>query len=265
MENKKLRSYEEGTRQYYLYKEMHEKQTYEYVQSKLKEYTKFNKGEYHVADVLEEMDNFIDPSDPDMDLPNSIHAYQTAERIRKKHPLGYEFQICGLIHDIGKILFKFGEPSWAVVGDTFVTGCAYPKSIVYYDTLKGNPDFNDKRYNTEYGVYEKNCGLDNLAISFGHDEYLYRVLKHNKDLGMHNMDDKYLNMIRFHSFYPWHNEGEYKHLLNEEEDNEILLDVLDLNQYDLYSKEDTDFVLTDEIKSYYSNLLSIYFPKKLLW
>jgi inositol oxygenase len=79
------------------------------------------------------------------------------------------------------------------------------------------------------------------------------------------MDDKYLNMIRFHSFYPWHNEGEYKHLLNEEEDNEILLDVLDLNQYDLYSKEDTDFVLTDEIKSYYSNLLSIYFPKKLLW
>ena len=50
-------------------------------------------------------DNFIDPSDPDVDLPNSIHAYQTAERIRKKYPLDKQLQITGLIHDLGKVLF----------------------------------------------------------------------------------------------------------------------------------------------------------------
>ena len=55
------------------------------------------------------LDEFIDPSDPDLDLPNSIHAYQTAERIRKARPLQYELQLTGLIHDIGKVLFKFGE------------------------------------------------------------------------------------------------------------------------------------------------------------
>ena len=42
---------------------------------------------------------------PDLDVPNSIHAYQTAERIRKKYPQDKEFQIIGLIHDIGKVLF----------------------------------------------------------------------------------------------------------------------------------------------------------------
>jgi inositol oxygenase len=51
------------------------------------------------------MDDFIDPSDPDLDVPNSIHAYQTAERIRKKHPEDKELQIAGLIHDLGKFYF----------------------------------------------------------------------------------------------------------------------------------------------------------------
>ena len=32
------------------------------------------------------LDNLIDESDPDIDLPNSVHAFQTAERIREAHP-----------------------------------------------------------------------------------------------------------------------------------------------------------------------------------
>ena len=28
----------------------------------------------------------------------------------------------GLIHDLGKVLCKYGEPQWAVVGDTFPVG-----------------------------------------------------------------------------------------------------------------------------------------------
>jgi len=66
------------------------------------------------------MDDFIDPSDPDLDVENSIHAYKTAERIRKKYPNDYELQIIGLIHDLGKVLFYFGEPNWTVVGDTYI-------------------------------------------------------------------------------------------------------------------------------------------------
>ena len=50
--------------------------------------------------ALEKMDNFIDPSDPDLpETSNKIHAYQTAERIRKKFPDDEPLQIIGLIHD----------------------------------------------------------------------------------------------------------------------------------------------------------------------
>ena len=130
--------------------------------------------------ALSMLDDFVDPSDPDVDLPNSVHAYQTAERIRKKHPLEYELQITGLIHDLGKVLFKFGEESHTVVGDTYVVGAEFPKSIVYYDTLKDNNDFNNPMYNDKTGVYKEGCGLKELKITFGHDEYLYLVLNKNK-------------------------------------------------------------------------------------
>ena len=36
-----------------------------------------------IHSALNMLDSFVDPSDPDLDVPNSIHAYQTAERIRK--------------------------------------------------------------------------------------------------------------------------------------------------------------------------------------
>ena len=33
---------------------------------------------------------------------------------------------------------------------------------------------------TELGIYKKGCGMNNLMLAYGHDEYLYRVLVHNK-------------------------------------------------------------------------------------
>ena len=132
----RLRVYKKGSKQYELYKEMHEKQDLQYVKKKYLEYNKLDNCKMSIKIALSLLDNFIDPSDPDLDVPNSIHAYQTADRIRKKYPDNKELQIVGLIHDIGKVLFTFSEPTWAVVGDTFPVGCKYSKSIVYYETLK---------------------------------------------------------------------------------------------------------------------------------
>jgi Myo-inositol oxygenase len=33
---------------------------------------------------------------------------------------------------------------------------------------------------SKLGMYEENCGLDKVMMSWGHDEYMYRMLKHNK-------------------------------------------------------------------------------------
>ena len=37
------------------------------------------------------------------------------------------------------------------------------------------------------------------------------------------------------------------------------------NEFDLYSKEDTDLEITDEIKKYYDNLLNEMFKGELQW
>lgn len=54
-------------------------------------------------DALIMLNNLIDESDPDMNLPNMVHAFQTAERIRKEHPNEDWFHLTGLIHDLGKV------------------------------------------------------------------------------------------------------------------------------------------------------------------
>ena len=251
-----FRVYEINTPQYFFYKEMHENQTLEFVKKKKKQYSSLENYKMTMKGALLMMDSFIDPSDPDLDVENSIHAYQTAEKIREKYPDNKEFQIIGLIHDLGKILLSFGEPSWAVVGDTYVVGCKFPESIVYYDTLKENPDFN--KYN-ELGIYDESCGLKNLHLSYGHDEYLYQILKQNKN---HKISEKYMNVIRFHSFYPWHTGGDYRQFMNES-DKEILKDVLEFNKFDLYSKKD-DTNISSEIRQYYEEILNEYFPNEML-
>jgi inositol oxygenase len=256
-----LRNYEKNTPQYNFYVGQHKIQTLEYVEQKIAQYSKLDRMKMTMKQALSMLDDFIDPSDPDVDLPNSIHAYQTAERIRKARPLQEELQVVGLIHDLGKVLFKFGEDSHTVVGDTFALGCPFPKSIIFYETLEENPDFHNSQYQTGTGIYSAKCGLKNLKICFGHDEYLYLVLRHNPN---HLLSEKFWNIIRFHSFYPWHTGKDYYEFM-EENDKKILEDVIDFNQFDLYSKEDIDFKLTAEIKKYYENLLDKYFPEELSW
>ena len=39
-----------------------------------------------VMEAIMSLDQLVDESDPDVDFPNSFHAFQTAEGIRKEHP-----------------------------------------------------------------------------------------------------------------------------------------------------------------------------------
>ncbi|KAJ8882328.1 hypothetical protein PR048_014130, partial [Dryococelus australis] len=241
-----------------LYISMHTNQTVDFVKSRRDKWLKFDKFEGGVLEVLEKLNDLVDESDPDVDIPNIYHGFQTAERIRADHPDIDWFHLTGLIHDIGKVMFFYDEPQWAVLGDTFPVGCEWGPSVVYRDTsFHDNPDGKDPRYNTKYGIYEPNCGLDNLMMSWGHDEYLYQVLKHNKS----TLPPQALSMIRFHSFYPWHAGGDYTHLCNEP-DNQKLKWVLEFNQYDLYSKS-AEVPDIEALIPYYQSLIDKYLPGKL--
>ena len=54
--------------------------------------------------------------------------------------------------------------------DTFVVGCKFSDKIIYPETFAGNPDSKDSVYSSEYGVYAPHCGLENVMLSWGHDE-----------------------------------------------------------------------------------------------
>ncbi|KAF9809130.1 hypothetical protein SFRURICE_000430 [Spodoptera frugiperda] len=76
-------------------------------------------------------------------------------------------------------------------------------------------------------MYKPNCGLENLMISWGHDEYLYRVLVHN------------------HSKFP--KEGLFM-----------------ISKYDLYTKS-AGVPDIEALWPYYEQLIEKYIPGVLEW
>jgi len=244
------------------YSLMHQNQTVEFVKRKITEYGKFDHAEMTMMEVLEKLNDFVDESDPDIDLPNAVHAYQTAERLREKFPDKDWLHLVGLIHDTGKILHAFGEPQWAVVGDNFPVGCAFDEdAIVFPHSFKLNPDYNHPVYRTKYGIYEPNCGLHNVLFSWGHDDYLYRVLKNHPSC---TIPEEGLYNIRFHSFYPWHLKKAYLHLCNET-DMEMIEKCHLFSSFDLYSKNE-EVPDIEALKPYYQGLIKKYLGEgKIRW
>jgi inositol oxygenase len=239
---------------YDTYKIQHELQTVEFNLKVREKFLKETRAEMTIWEAMEKLNTFIDESDPDTSLSQIEHLLQSAEAMRRDGKPRW-MQLTGLIHDLGKLLFFYGsEGQWDVVGDTFAVGCAYSPDIIHYDTFKGNPDFNDPRYNTKYGIYEPNCGIDNIMLSWGHDEYLYHVVKSQSTLPA-----EALAMIRYHSFYPWHSKNAYTHLMDAH-DEQMLAAVRAFNPYDLYSKSD-EVPSVEQLKVCSSHSLS--FPSRL--
>ncbi len=235
------------------YKENHRHQTYEYAGQKREEFLSLDRKQLTIFEALDFLNTLVDDSDPDTELDQLQHLLQTAEAIRAD---GHErwFVLTGLLHDLGKVLCLFGEPQWAVVGDTFPVGCRFSDRIVYHEFFEENSDHHDLRYNTRLGIYDENGGLDNVTMSWGHDEYLYYVMKDY-------LPEPALYMIRYHSFYAWHREGEYDWLCNDR-DREMLPWVKKFNPYDLYSKCPT-LPNWQELRPYYADLVQEFLPTKV--
>ncbi|MBA0695689.1 hypothetical protein Goari_002299 [Gossypium aridum] len=200
------------------------------------EYGNLDKVEMSIWECCELLNDVVDESDPDLDEPQIEHLLQTAEAIRKDYPDEDWLHLTGLIHDLGKVLLhpSFGGlPQWAVVGDTYPVGCAFDKSIVHHKYFEENPDYHNPAYNTKYGVYSEGCGLNNVMMSWGHDDYMYLVAKENKT----TLPSAALFIIRYHSFYALHRSGSYKQLMNGEDVEN--LEWLEIFKYDMDSNHST--------------------------
>ena len=243
-----------------LYKIQREKQTLPYAMRMIKKYCRF-KNKATFWELFDKV-KIRDVSDPDISLPNYHHLFQTAEGIRKDgHPEW--MQVVGLIHDLGKVIYLNGcdedgtseSTQWGLVGDTFILGCPIPNTIIF-------PEFSslsNSKYKHNYGLYYPQCGLDFTLCSWGHDEYLYRMLRHNKI----PLPEEAYYMIRYHSLYLWHSNNEYEHLENEK-DRQMKPHVQLFNKYDLYTKTDTPLDLP-KLREYYDRLIKKFFPDVLEW
>ena len=237
------------------YRLNHLYQTYDFVQARKKDFLSLSRKKMSIWAAMEFLNTLVDDSDPDTDLSQLEHLLQTAEQIRRDgHPRW--FILTGLIHDLGKILCFYGEPQWAVVGDTFPVGCAYSDKIVFHSFFADNPDSGEPKYQTRAGVYAEGCGLESIHMSWGHDEYLYHVVKDY-------LPTEALYMIRYHSFYPAHREGEYGQLMNGQ-DQRMFEWVRAFNPYDLYTKSHQRPDVA-QLRPFYQELIEEYFPAELRW
>ncbi|HSU53765.1 MAG TPA: inositol oxygenase family protein, partial [Candidatus Dormibacteraeota bacterium] len=98
------------------------------------------------------------------------------------------------------------------------------------------------------------AGLDKVCMSWGHDEYLYHVVKDY-------LPDEALYMIRYHSFYPAHRDGQYDYFMNDK-DRKMFDWVRAFNPYDLYTKSHQKPNLM-ELRPFYDELIREYFPEQL--
>eukprot|EP00747_Dinoflagellata_sp_TGD_P113405 gnl/TRDRNA2_/TRDRNA2_171698_c0_seq4.p1 gnl/TRDRNA2_/TRDRNA2_171698_c0~~gnl/TRDRNA2_/TRDRNA2_171698_c0_seq4.p1 ORF type:complete len:346 (+),score=73.87 gnl/TRDRNA2_/TRDRNA2_171698_c0_seq4:62-1099(+) len=249
------RNYEDSARHKIVsenYHKQHSQMTWDFVKAKEEKWLKFDKGEYTVMQAIEMLDELVDDSDPDNSVPNSIHDFQTAERLREAWPEHDWLHLIGLLHDLGKIMALWGEPQWCVVGDTFPVGCKFSHQCVFPEFFKENPDDSHPIFSTQYGIYDKQCGIQKLTMAWGHDEYMYWQLKHNGC----TIPEEGLQCIRYHSFYPWHTSGAYKEF-EAPGDAEMKAWVKEFQRFDLYSKGDK-LPDIEALKPYYQGLCEKY-------
>ena len=107
--------------------------------------------------------------------------------------------------------------------------------------------------------------MKELEFAWGHDEYMYRMLAHNiaRDGSGCSLPDEALAMVRYHSCYPWHTQGEYARLQAPGDDKRKAA-VLEFNSFDLYTKCERQ-IDVDEVWPHYQALIDRYLPGKLDW
>lgn len=244
------------------YKEQHARQTVAFGESMREKFLKLDTCRMDVWTAAELLNEIVDDSDPDTDLAQIAHGLQSAEAARAAYPEHDWLHLTAFVHDLGKVLAhpSFGsQPQWAVVGDTFPVGCKHDDAVIFHEFFRHNPDAGDPRYSTRDGIYAAGIGLDAVRMSWGHDEYLYQVLKRNGC----TLPPPALFIIRYHSFYALHRERAYMHLLDDS-DRECLPWLDAFNRFDLYTKS-SEAPDVEALKPYYVGLIDKYCPGVYSW
>jgi inositol oxygenase len=223
------------------YKKMLENQNIKYVENMKNIYFKNIKKKYNIWYLINKMDDIIDESDPDSELPQIFHAYQTAESIKKRYfynnkiknninikylfsndewnnlPKKYKNNFNNTITNFYKNIIDW---EWLqLIGfihdlgkimllDEFgslpqwsVVGDTFPVGI----SLSSNFVFYDKKY--YLGNKDLNNDIYKNYIGFNNVIFSWghdEYLAHLLEENKTNLPKEAIYIIRYHSFYSWH-------------------------------------------------------------
>lgn len=212
-------------------------QTYDYVQSMRSRFLNFSLGKASLFEALEGLHAF--PANPfhawfcdDSDSYSSLGTspslrtlcFLMAETAREEG-LPDWVQLVALFHELGEYV-KIMDPDntgemaeslydWTISSRSRVVGCRVPNQATFSEFRHLNTDGEDSKYNTETGVYQSHCGLENVSLMWSGCEYLYYLLKHNEVC----LPNEGLAMIRYFLLGDWHEQHAYNAIANEEDED----------------------------------------------
>lgn len=210
-----------------------------------KAFLPLRKGKLSMWGLIQRARKYADGSDPDHIKAQLLHLYGAAKKAQDKKMPDWFVLTC-LIHDGGKFLMEW-IPEHRVVGDTFPHLVRPGAEEIFFSEFKYNSDWKIVNAKGKSGFYKPKCGLDEMLMTWGHDEYLFHMvfnwLKENAEFVKKSWKCSALEirlmlyMIRFHSFYAFHRQGGYRQLWSKT-DAKLRPYLRIFSMFDLYSKPD---------------------------
>lgn len=208
-------------------------QTYDYVSSMRSRFLTFSLGKATLIEALRLIHAFsaypfhtIDESQdsPQSASPPSLRTlcFLMAETARSEgHPDW--LQLLALFHELGaavKVLDthtgnQAESYDWSISSRVRVVGCKVPSRATFREFQCLNTDGDDSRYNTDTGIYQEHCGLDNVLLQWTGNEYMYYLLKHNNT----SLPNEALACLRYNLLGDFHEHNEYSVLMNKDDED----------------------------------------------
>lgn len=205
------------------YREHWTKQTVAYINAMKSRYLSFDRKQMSLREALDLVGilpgEFFSVERSYAGISLRTLGFRTAEFLRNAgHPDW--LQLIALVYGLAGVLKCVDVETAASCADNFdwtlparsrVVGCASPSSVVFGEFHSLNDDERDPRYQSEEGVYQHQCGLDNVMLTWSGPEYMYHMLKHNGVF----LPEEGFRVLRLASLSDWHTRGVYSHLADE--------------------------------------------------
>ena len=219
------------------YRKGYKFQTYDYVSSMRSRFLNFTLAKASLHEALGYIMNF--PAYPfqarssDDTLSDSQNDSSPSLRtlcfcmaeVARKDGLPDWFQFIALIHELGEAV-KIFDPSrtgqmaemvfdWTKSSRSRVVGCKVPEKATFREFRHLNTDEDDLRYNSDIGVYQEHCGLENVFLMWSGCEYMYNLLRHNNV----SLPEEAFAILRYYPLGDWHEHHKYSSITNDADED----------------------------------------------